>query len=272
MSSNIQRSSNHFNNGNNKRSSIIIESFINYDKVLIHHKDLPDITLTLPLNEKLYFNVNDIEEELGRLTSIYDYDKFVNGKKYTSKRLIIYNDKNPLLIGLIDYIISKDKYNSYHIFCNNNESYNAFKYIEKKYSKKVRLNDIESNFFSMIRIQFNEYEEYYNDEKECNDDIIFFLNNQSNIYYLDYIFNSIHKCYISLPYNRFILLLLYLKYGQYYDIELISAKNNYMIIKISFNNKKCYTLAPIIEKIENWCSNQIKKIKEFINFINDSLE
>ena len=269
MSSIIQSGSNHFSNGEDK-NSIIIESFINHDKAIIHHKNLPNISLLLPLNHQLYLNVNNIEEELNRLTSIYEY--FTEGKKCTSKRLIIYNNKNSLLVGLIDYIISKNKYSSYHIFCDDNESYNAFKYLEKKYLNKVRLNDVESNFFSMIRIQFNEYEEYYNDEERCNDDIIFFLNNESNVDYLDYIFKSIHNCYISLPYNKFVILLLNLTYGQYYNIEVKNIKNNYALIKISYNSKKCFTLAPIINKIENFYDITIKNIKHFIKLINDSLE
>lgn len=135
---------------------------------------------------------------------------------------------------------------------------------------KVRLNDVENNFISMLRIHINEFDEYYNDDDICNDDIVIFLNYQSNIYYLDDIFNLVHNCYISLPSNKFILLLLYLKYGQYFNIELISEKNDYMFIKISYN-KKCYTLKRIINEIKQWCDDQRKKIKKIIKFVSDSL-
>lgn len=255
----------------NKRELLtIIESFINYNNILIHHKNIPDISISLPINFPLYFNINDIESELDRFSSIYDYNKFVNNKRSLSKRLIIYNDDNTLLSGTIDYLISKNQYSSYHIFCNTHRSYNTFKYIEKKYLNKVRLNDVENDFISMLRIHINEFDEYYNDDDICNDDIVIFLNYQSNIYYLDDIFNLVHNCYISLPSNKFILLLLYLKYGQYFNIELISEKNDYMFIKISYN-KKCYTLKRIINGIERWCDGQRKNIKKIIKFINDSL-
>lgn len=255
----------------NKRELLTtIESFINYNNILIHNKNIPNISISLPINFPLYFDINDIESELDRFSSIYDYNKFVNNKKSLSKRLIIYNDDNTLLSGTIDYLISKNQYSSYHIFCNTHRSYNTFKYIEKKYLNKVRLNDVENNFISMLRIHINEFDEYYNDDDICNDDIVIFLNYQSNIYYLDDIFNLVHNCYISLPSNKFILLLLYLKYGQYFNIELISEKNDYMFIKISYN-KKCYTLKRIINEIKQWCDDQRKKIKKIIKFVSDSL-
>ena len=165
MKSNIKRSSQLFDD------DLSFYSFPSKNKVAVAHKDIKDKVLYFPINTPLTFFISDIREELKRFTSFESYAPFMLSK-YRNRRLIIYNN-NPLLIALMEYIIALNNYNSYHIFCTDIDSYNAFQCLEKKYN--IRLNTIEKHLSSVLRVIRNEYEDYYNDPDNYNDDVIIFF-------------------------------------------------------------------------------------------------
>lgn len=230
---------------NNNDSPLIIKSFISNDFVLVSHKNVPNKSLRLPLRSPLYFNINDIIDELNRFISFENYKKLTS-TKYKKKRLVIYLN-NPLLIGLIEYIIKHDNYNSYHIFCNNDESFNTFKLLAQR-NKKIRLNEPEKLIPSLFRITRNEYGDIYNDIL-VNDTTIIFLSKCNTINEIVEILKWNKNCLINIPSNKFLFALLSHVMRYYCNINIIYDYNGYMLIEVKKNNEKLITTEIVLNKI-----------------------
>ena len=178
------------------------------------------------------FCLEELEEELNRFIFMKSYAPLFE-KKYKKRRLLLYHN-NPLLVGLIEKLLERDNYASYHIFCNSAETFNNMNFLAQK-NKKIRLNEPESNLASMMRIIRNEYDEYYNDPdiRTSNDDTFIFFSKNNSITEICCAINWNNNCYICLPYNRFLYLFLIFLYRYYNKIDLLQYDKHYMLLKIS---------------------------------------
>ena len=239
-----------------KESALVtFHSFINSYYVNVSHRDFKDNILRFPINTPLNFSINDIREELCRYTSFLNYAPLSNNR-YKTRRMIVFHNNN-LLVALMEDIILRKHYKSYHIFCGDNESYNAFKDIEKKY--KIRLNEVESNFSSALRILRNEYEDYYNDPDNYNDDVIIFFSKNNSLEEICCALDWYKDCYLSLPYNSFLILMLRHFFRYLCNIEIVSNSNGYCILKVSRNKYRYSTTNMIIEKVKKYWHGILKK-------------
>lgn len=214
-------------------NNLVIHSFYNNEYILAYHKNDPDDNLIrLPINLPLHFCIDDLEEELNRYIFLKDCESLF-GKKYKTRKLVIYHN-NPLLVGLIEKIIERGNYGSYHIFCNSAETFNNMKFLAQK-NKTVRLNDIESNLASMLRVIRNEYEDLYNDidTRTTNEDDYIFFSRNNSITEICCAINWNNNCYICLPYNRFLYYSLIFLYRYYNKIDMIKHDNNFMLLKVT---------------------------------------
>ena len=240
-------------------SKIRINSFIGYDKVLISHKDIPNVELQFPIQTPLNFDMNYLEEEIRRFSSIHNYAPFVKSK-YRKRRMIIYQN-NPMLVALLDYLISLNNYTEYHIFSGSNESYNMCKCLEKKH-KWIRLNDVETNLSSMFRITRNDYDEIYNDlERNLNDHRIIFFSKENSIQEICCALQWLREFYISMPSNRFLVLFLNYIYRDYHKIDIVSNNDGYMLLYVSSVSARIPTMLTHINKLTKWYKEQRKEIK-----------
>ena len=248
------------NDLDNNKSIIQFNSFIADDKVSISHKDIPNIELKVPLYTPLYFDIQDIEDELYRFESIYNYKAFISSK-YRNRRLISYCS-NPLLVGLFNYLISLKNYQEYHFFPLNNIWSNSLKYLEKKYSNlTIRINDIESEFISTLRICLNEYDDLYNSEDVNDHRIVFFTRNDS----IDNLCNSIEvldNFYISMPKNNILYYSLVHTYKYVKKFKIVSQSKKFLLIKVDRDTKRYTTTLMIINKIKNLYERIVNELKK----------
>ena len=243
----------------NELSKIKIRSFNGINKVFISHLDIPDIELQFPINTFLDLDLNNIEDEIKRFSTFYDCKIFTN-TKYKKKKLIIYHN-NPMLIGLLDYIISLSNYSEYHIFSSSNESYNTMNYLVKKY-KQVRLNDIEENINSMFRLYRNDYDDIYNDDDKYYHKIVFF-SKDNDLFEIGLSIKWLSNFYISMPYNKALIMLLQHYFKNFINIKLISVSNGYCIIYISSISNRKNNITT--EDILNYISKMWKKYRKNIH-------
>ena len=245
---------------NSNKSIIQFNSFIADDKVSISHKDIPDIELKVPLYTPLYFNIQDIEDELYRFESIYKYKPFISSK-YRNRRLISYCS-NPLLISLFNYLISLNNYQEYHFFPLNNICSNSLKYLEKKYANnRIRINEVESEFISTLRVCLNEYDDLYNSDDINDHRIVFFTRNDS----IDNLCNSVElldNFYISMPKNSVLYYSMVHMYRYIKRFEMVSQSKKFLLIKVDRDTKRYMTTLMFINKVKalfDKIMNELKK-------------
>ena len=245
---------------NKELSKIVIKSFIGYDKIVISHKDIDNVELQFPIQTPLNFDINYLEEEIRRFASIYSCDTFIKSK-YKKRRLIIYQN-NPMLIGLLDYLLSLNNYVEYHMFSGSNESYNVLNHLSKKY-KWIRMNEVETSFASMLRLSKNDYDEVYNDiDRNKNDHKIVFFSKNNSISEISTTFQWLTNFYISMPSNNFIVDLLRYVYRDYHKIDIISNSDGYMLLHVtSVSLKNTCTIEAKLNKLDKWRKNKKKALK-----------
>lgn len=222
---------------------LVVESFPRDGFVRVKNKG-SNISLDIPIGKSINSNLQELEEEIKRFKCIQNFERFI--KKPKNRRFIIYQG-DPVHYGLIKFLIEKNIYKEYHIFCNDSDSYNILQDLARINIKRtIRLNGPELNTSSMFRILRNEYDDYYNLDK--NDDVLVLLKNNNEL--IEQLYCTLYwlrSCYVSIPYNRFIIEIIRYLFRYQLSITVESIHCGYCIIKSSILKDFQYTTEQILK-------------------------
>ena len=228
------------------RSILKIDSFADNEKVLVTHRNIPNVKLILPMRVSLSFNLESLEDELYRFESIYSYGPFI-ASKYRSKRLVCYFS-NPLLCGLFNYLISLNNYIEYHFFPDNIQCANILKNLQNRYKNSIiRVNEIEPDLLCRLRIAFNEYEDLYNDERN-NDHKVIFFSYEDSFEDICIALDCLDDFYISMPNNKALYYTLVHTYRYQKRMHIVSTSKRYILVKVNRDTTRYITTLAFVNK------------------------